>query len=152
MSKVQLTKEGLSKLQQELKELNENKKLEAVERLQKARGMGDLSENSEYTAAKEELAFVDERIQEIEEIIKHAEIVTNHANRQEISLGSKVTIDLNGQKETFYLVGEYEADPLKKKLSNTSPIGKALVGKRVGNTVEVDVPAGKSIYKILEID
>ncbi len=152
MSKVQLTKEGLSKLQQELKELNENKKLEAVERLQKARGMGDLSENSEYTAAKEELAFVDERIQEIEEIIKHAEIVTNHANRQEISLGSKVTIDLNGQKETFYLVGEYEADPLKKKLSNTSPIGKALVGKRVGNTVEVDVPAGKSIYKILEIE
>ncbi len=151
MNKIQLTKEGLEKLQQELKDLKDNKKPSAVERLQKARNMGDLSENSEYTAAKEGLVFVEERIQEIEEIIKHADIVDNHTNGQEVSLGSRVTVGLNGQKETFYIVGEYEADPIQKKLSNTSPIGKALLGKKVGNVVEVEAPAGKTAYKILEI-
>jgi transcription elongation factor GreA len=151
MNKIQLTKEGKEKLQVELQDLKESQRQTAVDRLQKARSMGDLSENSEYTAAKEGLAFVEERIKEIEEILKHAAIVDNHHNGQEVSLGSSVTVDLNGQKETFYIVGEYEADPMQKKLSNTSPIGKALLGQKVGNIVEVDAPAGKTSYKILEI-
>lgn len=151
MNKIQLTKEGKEKLQVELQDLKEDQRQTAVDRLQKARGMGDLSENSEYTAAKEGLAFVEERIKEIEEILKHADVVDNYHNGQEVSLGSSVTVDLNGQKETFYIVGEYEADPMKKKLSNTSPIGKALLGQKVGNIVEVEAPAGKTSYKILEI-
>ena len=151
MIKIQLTKEGKEKLQVELQDLKESQRQTAVDRLQKARSMGDLSENSEYTAAKEGLAFVEERIKEIEEILKHADIVDNQHNGQEVSLGSSVTVDLNGQKETFYIVGEYEADPMQKKLSNTSPIGKALLGQKVGIIVEVEAPAGKTSYKILEI-
>ncbi len=152
MNKVQLTKEGLTKLQEELKDLKERKRPEAVERLQAARGMGDLSENSEYTAAKDGLEFVEERIKEIEEILKHADIVESHSNGHEVTLGSAVTVELNGEKESFSLVGEFEADPMNHKLSNTSPIGKALLGKTVGSSVEVDVPAGKLTYKILKIE
>ncbi len=151
MNKVQLTKAGRDKLEVELKDLKENKRPTAVERLQKARGMGDLSENSEYSAAKEGLAFVEERIKEIEEILKHSDVVENHTNGREVSLGSSVTIEMNGEKDTFHIVGEYEADPGQKKLSNTSPIGKALLGKSVGSIVEIEVPAGKTTYKILEI-
>lgn len=151
MNKVQLTKAGRDKLEVELKDLKENKRPTAVDRLQKARGMGDLSENSEYSAAKEGLAFVEERIKEIEEILKHSDVVENHTNGHEVSLGSSVTVEINGEKDTFYIVGEYEADPGQKKLSNTSPIGKALLGKNVGNIVEIDVPAGKTTYKILGI-
>lgn len=152
MNKVQLTKAGRDKLEVELKDLKDNKRPIAVERLQKARGMGDLSENSEYSAAKEGLAFVEERIKEIEEILKHSDVVENHTDGHEVSLGARVTVEMNGKKDTFYIVGEYEADPDQKKLSNTSPIGKALLGKSVGNIVEIEVPAGKTIYKILKIE
>ncbi len=151
MNKVQLTKEGLEKLREELKNLKENKRQEVVDRLQKARGMGDLSENSEYTAAKESLALVEERIKEIEAIVKNAEIVENHSNNYQVALGSLVTIETDGQRQSFHIVGEFEADPLQQKLSSTSPIGKALLGKRSGETVEVEIPAGKTSYKILEI-
>jgi len=151
MNKVQLTKEGLEKLREELKNLKENKRQEVVDRLQKARGMGDLSENSEYTAAKESLALVEERIKEIEAIVKNAEIVENHSNNYQVALGSLITIETDGQRQSFHIVGEFEADPLQQKLSSTSPIGKALLGKRSGETVEVEIPAGKTSYKILEI-
>lgn len=151
MKQVELTKAGLEKLQQELEQLKEQQKPEALERLEKARGMGDLSENSEYTAAKEELAFVTERIQEIEEILKHAKVVELHTNGQEVSLGSHVTVETNGQKDAFDIVGEFESDPGQKKLSNMSPLGKALVGKKIGTVIEVETPSGKVTYKILEI-
>lgn len=151
MKQVELTKEGLAKLQQELAELQGQQKPAALERLEKARGMGDLSENSEYTSAREELAFVTERIQEIEEILKHAKVVELHTNGQEVSLGSHVTVETNGQKDSFHIVGEFESDPIQKKLSNMSPLGKALVGKKIGNTVEVETPGGKVVYKILGI-
>jgi transcription elongation factor GreA len=150
MKKVQLTKEGHESLQKELKELLEKKKPKAVERLQKARSMGDLSENSEYSAAKEELAFVEGRIQEVEEILKQAQIVKNH-HRNEVDVGVKVIVEVNGRKDEFHIVGEFEADPLQKKLSHTSPIGKALLGKKVGDWVEIKVPAGKIKYKIVDI-
>lgn len=147
----QLTKDGYSKLQAEHKELVEKKRPYAIDRLQKARGMGDLSENSEYSAAKDELAFVEGRIQEIDEILKNAEIVENHLHSQQVELGSQVTIESNGQNSVFEIVGQFEADPAAKKISQTSPIGKALLGKKAGEMVTVDVPAGKVIYKIVEI-
>jgi len=151
MNQVQLTKEGYDNLEKELKELKEVKRPEAVERLHKARSMGDLSENSEYNAAKEGLAFVEGRIQEIEEILKMAQVVVNHNRNHQVEVGTSVTVEIDGKKELFQIVGDFEADPLKKKLSHTSPIGSALIGKRVGDWVEVEVPAGKIKYKIVEI-
>ena len=149
--KTQLTHEGLKQLQDELRQLLETKRPATVERLSKARAMGDLSENSEYTAAKEELAFVEGRIKEIEEIERNAEVVSNNTNSSTISLGNQVTVESGGEKEIFRIVGEFEADPMAKKLSSTSPIGKALIGKKTGETVEVNAPSGKLTYKVLEI-
>ena len=149
--KTQLTQEGLKQLQDELKQLLETKRPSTVERLSKARAMGDLSENSEYTAAKEELAFVEGRIKEIEEIERNAEVVSNNTNSSTISLGNQVTVESGGEKEIFRIVGEFEADPMAKKLSSTSPIGKALIGKKTGEIVEVNAPSGKLTYKVLEI-
>jgi len=149
--KNQLTKQGFENLKKELEELKSIKRPQAVDRLSKARSMGDLSENSEYSAAKEELAFVEGKIQEIEEILKNAEIVEINNNSNTVQLGSSVIVEINGKKEKFEIVGEFEADPLNKKLSHTSPIGQALTGKKVGDWVEVEVPAGKIKYKIVEI-
>lgn len=151
MKNTQLTETGFDALKKEYQELITVKKPQAVERLQKARSMGDLSENSEYSAAKEELAFVEGRIQEIDEILKNVEIVENHSSSGEVELGSSVTVEMKGKKELYQIVGEFEADPLNKKLSHTSPIGGALIGKKVGDWVEITVPAGKIKYKIVEI-
>lgn len=151
MKKIQLTKDGYLKLQIELKDLIENKKPLAVERLHIARAMGDLSENSEYTASKDDLSFVEGRIQEIEEILKQAEVVQNHNGNHLVDVGVSITVEADGKTEQFQIVGEFEADPLNKKLSHTSPIGKALLGKRVGDLVEVEIPAGKIKYKIVEV-
>ena len=152
MNNTKLTQEGFKILETELNDLISVKRPKAVERLKKARGMGDLSENSEYSAAREEIELIENRIQEIEYVIKNAEIAQDNHNNHEISLGSNVTTESEGKREKFYMVGEFEADPLKNKLSVTSPIGKALLGKKIGNIIEVDVPAGKKVYKILEIN
>lgn len=151
MAKIQLTKKGFDDLKAELDDLLKNKKPKAIERLSKARGMGDLSENSEYTAAKEEVAFVDGRVKEIEAIIDQAEVVENHSNGHIVDVGSSIVVEHNGGQDTFQIVGEFEADPMNKKLSRTSPIGQALMNKKVGDLVEVEIPAGKVQYKIIEI-
>lgn len=151
MKKIQLTQEGYEGLKAELKELIEVKKPALLVRLAKARAMGDLRENSEYTAAKEDQGVIEGRIRELEELIKRAEIITNDASDNSIQIGTSVIVEINGQKETYHIVGEFEADPMNKKLSQTSPIGKALIGKNVGDKVEVDVPVGKLKYTILEI-
>jgi len=152
MNKTQLTDEGFQQLEKELEELKNLKRPSAVDRLAKARGMGDLSENSEYVSAKEALAFIDERIVEIEEILKAAQIISTAANKPEvIELGETVIVENNGIQIQFTIVGEYETDPAKGKLSSSSPIGKALLGKKIGDEVEVNVPAGKTIYKVVDI-
>jgi len=151
MKKTQLTQEGFNKLKTEHQELIKNKKPQAVDRLQKARAMGDLSENSEYAAAKEELAFVEGRVREIEEILNNAEVVENNNKSDQVQIGSSITVEVNGKNEFFQIVGEFEADPMSKKLSQTSPIGQALINKRVDDTVEINIPAGKIQYKIIEI-
>lgn len=151
MTKIQLTKQGYDDLQKEHQDLANNKKPQAVDRLQNARAMGDLSENSEYNAAKDELAFVEGRIREIDEILNQAEIVENKNVSNQVQLGSSVTVEVNGKNELFQIVGEFEADPMNKKLSQNSPIGQALMDKKVGDLIEVNIPAGKVQYKILEI-
>jgi len=152
MTKIQLTQKGYDDLKLEHQDLIKNKKPQAIDRLGKARAMGDLSENSEYAAAKEELAFVEGRIREIEEILNQAEVVeNNHFSRNKIEIGSFVVVETNGKQELFQIVGEFEADPMNKKLSQNSPIGQALIDKRVGDLVEVTIPAGKVQYKIVEI-
>lgn len=150
--KILLTKEGYEKLSNELRDFVEKKRPIAVERLRKAREMGDLSENSEYTAAKEDLSFVEGRIQEVEEIVKRAEIVESNNRKNIVDIGCKVTVICDGTRECFSIVGELEADPMTKKLSSKSPIGKALLGSKIGEKVNITIPAGKILYEILEIE
>ncbi len=151
MKKVQLTQHGYENLQKELEELKQKKRPYAIERLGKARAMGDLSENSEYTAAKDELAFMEGRIQEVEEMLKNVEVVNNHVHKNMVDLGSYVTVEVDGTKEELQIVGEFEADPMNKKLSSISPIGKALLNHHIGEELEVEIPDGKTKYKILAI-
>ncbi len=148
---VVVTKEGLDALKKEYEELTQVKRPAAVERLANAREQGDLSENSEYTDAKQNLAFIDGRIAELEDVLHGVQVVTSHTKGQ-VDVGCKVTLHINGKKEEFTVVGEWEADPQAKKISNESPLGKALLGKKVGEKVEVEAPAGKILYKILHIE
>lgn len=145
------TAEGLEELKKEHVALADTKRPEAVKRIAAAREQGDLSENSEYTAAKEDLAFIDGRIAEIEEILHRAKVINNHHSKSAIDLGCKVTLHLNGKKDIYTIVGEWEANPKEKKISHSSPLGKALIGKKVGEQIEVQAPAGTITYKILEI-
>lgn len=150
-SKVLLTKEGLAELKKEYDELVQVKRPAGVVRLSAARELGDLSENSEYAAAKQDLSFIDGRILELEEILHGARVITSHKKGQ-VDVGCKVTLHIDGKKEMFTVVGEWEADPNEKKISHESPLGKALMGKKVGEKVEVEAPAGKILYKILHIE
>lgn len=148
---VVLTKQGLDTLKAEHEELVNVKRPVAVTRLAEARDQGDLSENSEYSSAKQDLAFIDGRILELEEILHGAKLITTHSMSQ-VDVGSKVTLHIHGKEEVFSIVGEWEADPGQKRISHESPLGKALLGKKVGEKVEVEAPAGKILYKILHIE
>ena len=148
---VQLTKQGFEELNQELGELVEVKRPKLVERLSYARSQGDLSENSDYINAREELEFLDGRIDELNEVLKNASVVKGKNGKNGIDVGTKVTVRVNGQKHIFDIVGEWEADPVNKKISPNSPLGAALVGKKVGEKAQVEAPAGKVVYEILEI-
>lgn len=152
--KIYLTDEGLAELKKEFEELSSVKRPEVVDRVSQARSQGDLSENAEYSAARDELSFIDGRIDELELIIKHAVIIKGSGKGSDklIKLGSKVTLHLGRKKEEFMVVGEWEADPKDKKISHESPLGKALLGRTVGEKVEVEAPAGKIHYTILSID
>lgn len=148
---VSLTQEGLEKLKKELEELKTKKQPQAVERLQKARSMGDLSENSEYTSAKEDLEFIEQRIQELETIIQNVQIIQQGKNDQVVELGETIVLKKNDETVSYTIVGEYEADPMNGKISSTSPLGQALIGKKIGDQVEIKVPAGRVVYQIIDI-
>lgn len=148
---IVVTKEGLDTLKAELDELTNVKRPAAVARLADAREQGDLSENSEYTDAKQNLAFIDGRIAELEAVLHGVKVVTTHG-KGAVDVGCKVTLTVNGKQEEFTVVGEWEADPTAKKISHESPLGKALLGKKVGEQVEVEAPAGKILYKVLHIE
>lgn len=149
--KIKLTQDGLEALQKELHDLKTVKLPSILARLKRARAMGDLRENSEYSASKEDQAMADGRIFELEMLIKNSEIIDIDGDANVVHLGCSVDVEQDGKKETYYIVGEYEADPMNKKLSEISPIGKALIGKKVGEEVEVNVPVGKMIFKIVDI-
>jgi transcription elongation factor GreA len=150
--KIIMTNAGLTELKQEYDRLV-TKRIEVVERLESARLEGDLSENSEYQTAREELNFIDGRISELEDVISRAKVVDSiHGECQMAGLGCKITVDAKGNKQIFNLVGEWEADPVKLKISHKSPLGQALMGKKKGDKIEVDVPAGKLEYKIVNVE
>lgn len=151
-NKIQVTKEGLESLNKELDELTSVKRPKLVERLAYARTQGDLAENSDYQNAKDELDFLDGRITELGEVLRDCVVVKSNGRSDQVSFGTKVTLKANGKKHVYYIVGEWEADPAEKKISHTSPLGQALIGKKVGEKVEVEAPAGKVIYKILKIE
>lgn len=150
-SKIQFTSDGLKALKSELEELKNTKRPEAVERVARARDFGDLSENSEYHAAREELSFIEGRIDELETLMKKAVVVKRSNSKIKVTIGCKVTVGVGKNENTYEMVGEWEADPMQKKISHTSPLGKALIGKKPGEKVEFEAPAGKVIYKIKKI-
>ncbi len=153
-----LTAEGLAKLENELEELRTVKRVENSERLKVAISYGDISENSEYDSAKEEQAFIEGRIMELEQMIKTAKVIGDSGKRKtKVELGATVVIeDLAAECEedksqTYTVVGTTEADPWEGKISNESPIGAAILGKKVNTVVTVRTPMGDRQYKILKI-
>jgi transcription elongation factor GreA len=152
MNQIKITKEGLEALKKELSNLVDEKRPKVVERLSNARSQGDLSENSDYQSAREELEFLDGRIDEIQEVLQNVNVVAANGNGTSIEVGTRVTLKVNGKNHLFDIVGEWEADPVNKKISHTSPLGQALVGKKVGEHVDVEAPAGKLSYEILAIN
>lgn len=152
--KYYMTQEGKEKLEKELHHLKTTKRQEVVERIKIARDFGDLSENSEYDSAKEEQAFVETRIAQIEKMIRNAVIIENDdENSDVVTLGKSVTfIELpDGEEETYTIVGSAEADPFEGKISNDSPMAKSLLGQKVGSEVSVMTPGGEILVKIVKI-
>ncbi|MBT6068819.1 transcription elongation factor GreA [Candidatus Peregrinibacteria bacterium] len=153
VAEVFVTREGLKKLKEELNHLKTVRRKEVSGRLKEAISFGDLSENSEYEEAKNEQAFVEGRIIELEDKIKNARIISDKHSAKVVTLGAKVKIRSIKDKseEEYTIVGTTESDSLNKLLSNESPIGAALIDREVGETIEVQVPAGKVRYKLLSI-
>ncbi len=150
-----LTYEGLKKYEDELHDLKVNKRQEVAQKIKEAREQGDLSENAEYDAAKDEQRDIEARIEALEKILKNAEVVTDEdVDTNKISIGCKVKIrDLEFNEDLEYkIVGSSEANSLKGRISNESPVGKALIGAKKGETVSVETQAGVFKYEVLEIE
>uniref|UniRef100_A0A7C4R9Y4 Transcription elongation factor GreA n=1 Tax=candidate division CPR3 bacterium TaxID=2268181 RepID=A0A7C4R9Y4_UNCC3 len=150
---VFLTKEKLEELKKELEDLKKNARPEIIARIKEARALGDLSENAEYHSAREEQGRTEGRIEELEYMIKNAKIIDKTCKvKNKVDMGCKVTCSIEGDGNVdFTIVGSAEVDVFNGKISNESPIGKSLMGKKVGDVIEFDAPAGKTKYKILKI-
>jgi len=148
-----LTPEGKLKLEEELEYLKTTKRKELAERLNFAIKQGDLSENADYIAAKEDQAFLEGRIRTLENMLRHVTLIEEQTGG-EVRLGSRVTVSEVGadDPETFSIVGAAEADPTRQRISNESPLGRALLGKHIGDEVEIDAPAGKMTFQIVSIE
>lgn len=148
-----MTYEGLKKLEDELQDLKVNRRKEVAQKIKEAREQGDLSENAEYDAAKDEQRDIEARIEEIEKILKNAEVADDEFGAGVINLGSTVTVyDCEFDEEiVFKLVGSTEAKSLENKISNEAPLGKALIGKSAGDEVEVETPSGIMKYKVINV-
>ena len=149
---IKVTSEAFETLKLELSELVNVKRPKLVERLERARNEGDLSENSDYINAKEELEFLDGRIDELKHVVSNATVIKEKPKDGKVGVGTKVTISTNGKKHVYDIVGDWEADPLNRKISHESPLGKQLVGCKVDDEVEVEAPAGKITYKIIAVN
>ena len=150
-NKVNLPLTGYNELAAELADLKDNKLSAAIDRVATARAFGDLSENAEYHSARDDHAALVGKIEELTDILARSQIIQTTTSKSQVGVGSKVTVAINGTTHEFTIVGEWEADPAEKKISHESPLGKALIGKAVGDKVEVSAPAGKVIYSIKEI-
>jgi len=150
-----LTPAGAARLRAELKELTTTKRDELARRLREAKLMGDLSENADWIMAKEDQAFLEGRILELEAVLRNATIVPekeNGATHDTVAVGATITVQEPGEKEEhFTLVGAKEADPRNGRISNESPIGRAILGRRIGETVQVETPGGRFDLKIVNI-
>lgn len=157
-NKTYLTAEGAKKLRDELNYLRDTKRLELAERLRVAISQGDLSENADYTATKEEYGFLEGRVMELERMLANSVILDDLAPDQRLAgrvrLGGTVTVIEDGfdDKETFLIVGRAEANPAEGKISNESPLGLALIGRRVGDTVRVVTPNGHAAFKVVKVE
>lgn len=150
--KYLLTKEGLEKLNEELKHLVNDKRKEVIERIREAAAHGDLSENADYAQAREEQSFIEGRIQEIEDVIKNAEIITTSGHGNTVTIGSTAHVKVSGQERKYTIVGSNEANPKENKISNESLVGKALLGRKVNEKFKVATPAGEMEYEIVAIE
>lgn len=147
-----LTNEGLEKLQAELQKLKKEERVDVAEQLKRAKEYGDLSENSEYADAKEAQAKLESRIFELEEIIRGAVLIKKSQQKSVVSVGSTIEVQKGIKTFKYTIVGSREAKPEANLISNESPLGKAFLDKRVGETVEADTPNGKAKYKITGIE
>lgn len=147
---VALTPEGLAKLKTELETLKTSGRKAVVARLKAARELGDLSENAEYDDARNEQSFIEGRIQELDSMIQHARVIQHHASSI-VELGTTVTVAIDGDTESYEIVGAAESDPATGKISAESPIGSALLGHKVGDVVKVKTPAGDASYTVKKI-
>lgn len=153
--KVVLTYDGLKKMEEELENLKTVRRKDVAEKIKEARGQGDLSENAEYDAAKEEQAEIEARIVVLEKMLRNAEVIDDdEVSSEVISVGSKVKLfDMEFDEEIEYIiVGSAEADPMNGKISNESPVGLGLLGHKAGEVVTVEAPAGSVEFKVLEIN
>lgn len=149
---VYLTAIGLKSLQEEYDLLVNDKRHSIAQRIQKAREYGDLSENAEYAEAKDEQSFIEGRIIELEQILSNVTVIQQTDVGGAVQIGSKVKIHLNGRDDEYMIVGAQEANPREKRISHESPLGQALIGKKVGETAEVDAPVGKLSYKVIAVE
>jgi transcription elongation factor GreA len=146
-----ISKDGLEKLRHELDELVSSKRPEIAQRIHDAKEHGDLTENAEYEDAKNEQAFVEGRIQLVEALIKNATLIDEHHTNDHVQIGSTVKVDGPDGAQSFTIVGSTEAKPTEGRISNESPVGRALLGRKKGESVSVSVPAGDIAYKIVSI-
>ncbi len=152
MAITYVTKEGFASLTDELEDLKKVKRREIAQRIKEAKELGDLSENAEYAAAKDDQSFNEGRIAELESMLQDVKIIKKTAKKGgKVDVGSTVKLKMDSEELEYRIVGSSEADPLNGKISNESPLGKAFLGKEVGEEVQVDVPAGTVTYTILGI-
>lgn len=152
-NKIPITKEGLKEIKKEYDQLVAIKRPEVVKRVAETRTIGDLTEENEHTQAKQALSFIDGKISELDKVINNAQVINEgHKSCNQVNLGCKVTVEDKGKSQVYHLVGEWEADPAVMKISHQSPLGQSLMGKKVGDRVEVKAPAGKIVYTIKKID
>lgn len=147
-----VTKEGYEKLKKELEQLTKTKRREIAERIQKAKDMGDLSENAEYSEAKDEQALNEGRIVELESMLKNVTVVENGGAEGEVNMGSRVTVMTDKKEKEYVIVSFNEVDPIAGKISNESPLGRAFLGRKEGSKVKVETPKGEVIYKIIKVE
>lgn len=149
---ILLTEEGKAKLEAELKHLIEEKRVEITENLREARAYGDLSENAEYDAVREEQSRVEGRIEELTAILKHATVIQSDGDKSKVDIGDTITVEVEGDTETYMLVSTAESDPKAGHISVESPLGRALLGAKVGEKVEVTIPDGGTVtYAVKKI-